>query len=75
MFEPLRCYLDDTKKKAGLTNKQVNAIIGTASNGGGMASHYFGKLTSGQYTLPTEEHYNRLKTHMDLKPYDEIKKE
>ena len=53
----------------------MNAIIGTALTGGGMASHYFGKLISGQYALPIEEHYNKLKQHIDLKPYEEIKAE
>ena len=67
--------MNESKQNAGLTNKQVNAIIGTALTGGGMASHYFGKLTCGQYTLPTEAHYNILQQHMDLKPYDEIKQE
>ena len=75
IYEPIRKYLNESKQNAGLTNKQVNAIIGTALTGGGMASHYFGKLTCGQYALPTEEHYNKLKQHIDLKPYEEIKAE
>ena len=37
-----------------------------------MARHYFEKL---QWCLPTEEHCNTLKEHMDLKPYEEIKQE
>eukprot|EP00973_Karenia_brevis_P055714 7747577-Karenia_brevis.AAC.1 len=75
IFEPIRKYLDDTRKKSGLSKKQVNSIIGSSLSGGGMASHYFGILTCGQFTLPTEIHYNNLKQHMDLKPYEEIKQE
>ena len=37
-----------------------------------MAGHYFGKS---QWELPTEQKYNKLREHMDLKPYEEIKKE
>ena len=75
LYEPIRKYLDDARKKAELTKKQVNSIIGSAPSGGGMATHYFGVHTCGQFTLPTEEHYTLLKEHMDLKPYDEIKAE
>ena len=75
LYEPIRKYLDDARKKAELTKKQVNSIIGSAPSGGGMATHYFGVHTCGQFTLPTEEHYIKLREHMDLKPYDEIKEE
>ena len=75
LYEPIRKYLDDARKKAELTKKQVNSIIGSAPSGGGMATHYFGVHTCGQFTLPTEEHYIKLREHMDLKPYDEIKAE
>ena len=34
--------------------------------------HYFG---ISQWTLPTEKNYNKLKEHMELKPYEEIRKE
>ena len=37
-----------------------------------MAGHCFGKT---QWRLPVEEQYNILREHMDLKPYEEIKKE
>ena len=47
LYEPIRKYLDDVRKKAELTKKQVNSIIGSAPSGGGMATHYFGVHTCG----------------------------
>ena len=67
IFEPLRKYLNDARKKAGLTPNQCNKICGNQ-----MARHYF---TGSQWTLPTEINYNKLKENMKLKPYDEIRKE
>lgn len=75
IFEPLRKYLDEARKKAGLTYKDVNKLLGSAITGGGMATHYFGIHTCGQWTLPTEKHYNKLKEHMELKPYEDILKQ
>ena len=37
-----------------------------------MAGHYFNKS---QWRLPVEEHYSILRTHMDLRPYEQIKHE
>ena len=72
IFEPIHKYLDDARK-TGLTKKQINHILGSTLLGGGVASHHFRLFKCGQFTLPTEEHYNKLEEHMDLKPYEESK--
>jgi len=46
VFEPLRAYLVAERDAAGVTNRQIDAHLGTA----GMARHYFG---ASQWTLPT----------------------
>jgi len=61
VFEPIRKYLDDVRMRAGLSPKQCNEICNNQ-----MAGHYFTKT---QWALPTEESYNKLKQHMDLKLY------
>lgn len=65
---PLRQYFLDEKEKTGLSNKELNIILGS-----GMASHYF---TNGiQFTIPTEENYKKLQTTGYFKlPFDEIKR-
>jgi len=72
VFEPIRKYLDEARIKAKLNKKQINEMLGSKLSGGGMATHYFGKLTCCQFTIPTEEHYNILREHMELKPYEEF---
>ena len=67
IFEPIRAYLDDTRVRANLTSKKCNEICGNQ-----MATHYF---NISQWVLPTEANYNKLREHMDLKPYEEIKQE
>lgn len=55
IFEPLRAYLDDERKRAGISKAEVNAACGFAPIPGAMASrHYF---SSSQWCLPTQEHY------------------
>lgn len=65
---PLRQYFLDEKEKTGLSNKELNKILGS-----GMASHYF---TNGiQFTIPTAENYKKLQTTGYFKlPFDEIKR-
>ena len=69
LYEPIRKYLDDARKNAGLTVNQIKQLLGVSINSG---DHYFCKS---QWELPTEPKYNKLKQHMNLKPYDEIKAE
>ena len=65
VFEPIRTYLDSARIRAGMSPKQCSEICGNQ-----MVGHYFTKT---QWALPTEANYNKLKQHMDLKPYEEIK--
>ena len=69
LHEPIRKYLDDARIRANLSKKETNIICDTKNTA---SRHYFDTT---QWCLPTEGHYNQLKKHMDLKPYDEIKVE
>ena len=69
LYEPIRKYLDDTRKRHNLTVNQIKQILGVSIKSG---DHYFSKS---QWELPTEPKYNKLKQHMDLKPYEEILKQ
>ena len=70
VFEPIIKYMGDARRRSGLTHKQINKILGVSLKGGGLSPHLF---SIAQWMLPTEEHYNKLQEHMDLKPYAEIK--
>lgn len=78
-FINLKSYMDTEKIKANLSNKQINEIIGSSTNGGGLACHYFGftkDLTKTQFQIPIKEHYEKLqKTGFFTKPYEELRKE
>ena len=60
-FKSIKEYFYREKLKSGLTNKQINKILGTAINGSGMAGHYF-KLNKKEWYLPTKEKYKKLQT-------------
>ncbi len=68
LFRPIKQYLNTQREKAQLSMYDCKGILNTH-----MAHHYFKHPT--QWLLPTEEHYNKLKQYMDLKPYKEIKAE
>jgi site-specific DNA-methyltransferase (adenine-specific) len=58
IFEPLRKYLDDSRKAAGLDKIAINVACGFSASPGGMASrHYFSRS---QWWLPTEDHYQAI---------------
>jgi site-specific DNA-methyltransferase (adenine-specific) len=62
VFEPLAKYFNDEKQRGGFTYNQINTALGTATGGGGMASHYFvsaHKLIV-TWQLPTKENYAKL---------------
>ena len=62
MWKPVRDWMIEQESRSGLTRKQLNQVLGVASTGGGMATHYFGKQV-GQYSIPTEEMYNKLRDY------------
>ena len=68
VFEPIRTLLDDARIKAKTSRGKTTKICDSIA----MDRHYF---ALGQFTLPTEHHYNKLREHMDLKPYKQIKQE
>lgn len=84
IFEPIRAYLDEERKKAGIKREDCDKACGVAS----VASrHYF---STSQWCLPTEEHYKALQIFFNAKgsneflkrdyeflkrDYDELKKE
>jgi site-specific DNA-methyltransferase (adenine-specific) len=75
-FMPLREYFRNAYLQSGLNYKKINQALGTASNGGRMASHYFGDI--GQWDLPTQEQYQQLQTIKELnltKSYEALRQE
>ena len=68
LYKPIYSYLNTQRLKHNITIKKINQICEVKAR----ANHYFG---SHQFEFITEEHYNKLREHMDLKPYEEIKKE
>lgn len=77
-FKSIKDYLRREKEKAHLrTCKQINQLLGSDINGGGMASHYFSnKKNHRQWSLPTKEMYRKLqKTGYFQKPYEDLRLE
>jgi len=64
IFEPLRAYLADEWKRAGLTARDANACTNTQ-----MAGHWF---TTTQWALPTEKHYKSLRDRANSSSADEF---
>ena len=54
VFNPLKQYLIEEKKKTGLTGDEINKLVGTASMAG---RHYF---SDSQWCFPIKEHYERM---------------
>jgi site-specific DNA-methyltransferase (adenine-specific) len=54
VFEPLRAYMLAERVATGITNRDVDAHLGT----NGMAGHYFG---GSQWALPTESVFGKLR--------------
>ena len=68
LYSNIANYFNNQRVKANLSKNECNEILGKVS----IASHYF---SDNQHREMTEEAYNKLREHMDLKPYEEIKKE
>ena len=68
LYSDIANYFNNQRVKANLSKNECNKILGKVS----IASHYFSDY---QHREMTEEAYNKLREHMDLKPYEEIKKE
>ena len=76
IFEPLRKYLEDARKAAGIDKIAINTACGFSASPGGMASrHYFSRS---QWWLPTEDHYlaiQRLAPTHFTRAYEDLRKE
>ena len=77
IFEPMRAYLAEEWKRAGLKANDANEACGTASMAG---RHYFSRS---QWCLPTEEHYASLRAYANAqgggdylrREYDDLRRE
>jgi adenine-specific DNA-methyltransferase len=58
IFEPLRAYLDDERKRAGIHKEDINECLGFRRQGGMASRHYFSRS---QWWLPTSEHYEAMR--------------
>lgn len=69
----LREYFFEEKQKSGLTNKEINKMLGYSTSGSGMAGHYF-KKDKQQFSIPKEKDYLIIqkKTGFFKRPYNEI---
>ena len=74
MWKPVRDWMIEQESRSGLTRKQINEVLGVASTGGGMATHYFGKQV-GQYSIPTEAMYNKLRDYCYLRGIDAFQRD
>lgn len=72
MHQGLRDYFYRQKAESGLTNKQVNEMLGYATTGSGMAGHFF-KNDLTQFAIPSKEDYEKIQsTGYFQRSYDEI---
>lgn len=71
--ETLREYFFEEKQKSGLTNKEINKMLGYSTSGSGMAGHYF-KKDKQQFSIPKEKDYLIIQkeTGFFKRPYNEI---
>jgi site-specific DNA-methyltransferase (adenine-specific) len=74
VFEPLRKYLDDERKRAGFGHEQVHQVVGSVER------HYF---VQSQWMLPTREKYEMLRAAFNRnapgaflrREYDDLRRE
>lgn len=75
LYKPIRDYFRDERKKTNLSYKELNELMGVASNGGGMASNILTSYKKG-WTFPTREKYELLQTTgICQKPYEDLRQE
>jgi len=77
VFEPLRTYIVDEFKRAGMLSTTgkiaANVACGFSPTSGGMASrHYF---SVSQWLLPTKEHYTKLRELLNQHGGDYLRRE
>lgn len=60
VFKPLKEWFRECVKVHNIGLSQLNAALGAATNGGGLASGYFGDKV--EFQLPTKERYQQMQT-------------
>ena len=73
VFGPLRAYLRSEMAAADVSAKDINRMVGSSPTGGGMASHYVGN--TGQWELPTAEHYAAMRNGFNARGGDYLRRE
>jgi len=76
VFEPLKNWFRSRAAKYRIGLKQLNAALNSATNGGGLASGYFGKKV--EFQLPTEERYRQMQSAFPEafnREYEELRRE
>lgn len=68
IYKPVAEYLNNASITTNIIVNDFNQVLGKT----GIASHCFNSF---QHRPITEDAYNKLRGHMDLKPYEEIKQE
>lgn len=60
VFDAIRAHIREWRDRAGLTNTQLNAVIGSSTNGCGMARHWTSEA-GGQHAIPSKDQWHKLK--------------
>lgn len=60
VFDAIRAHIREWRDRAGLTNTQLNAAIGSSTNGCGMARHWTSE-EGGQHAIPSKDQWHKLK--------------
>ena len=76
VFKPLKEWFRGRVKEYGIGLSQLNAALGAATNGGGLASGYFGDKV--EFQLPTEQRYTQMQNAFPgafNREYEELRRE
>lgn len=60
LFEPIRAHIREWRDRNGMTNADLNAAVGSKTNGCGMARHWT-STEGGQHAIPSKEQWANLK--------------
>ena len=60
LWDEIRAHIREWRDRAGMTNGDLNAALGTATNGSGMARHWTSE-EGGQHSIPSKAMWQRLK--------------
>ena len=60
LWDEIRAHIRHWRDRAGMTNPELNAALGLATNGAGMARHWTSEV-GGQHSIPSKAMWLRLK--------------